>query len=284
LVLATATTNYKGSKTLSARRIGVLGAGKQTRKNAVALLKDAIGSNPAEFYLVGSPFHDASRFAADYAIMAGHPVTIITETGDTGEDFSDYTDASFLERENPTEALQTVLSRGEGSSLLFAFAETDDEEPLLKSFLKAGVEVLDFAEGLYPVTLEDDGVPDEADLATVVEEPKAGKEHVEATPENVSTVADDDAGLEPEVDPTEVVTDEAQQPAVKPARKPRAPKALKVVDSREDEPGDPNDTPLALADLGDYEEILALGKAVKVLLDYVAKAGDTGKVLNVNVG
>jgi hypothetical protein len=269
---------YRREALLSATRIGVLGGGKQTRKNAVALLKDFIGDRQVEIYVVGDPFDDASRFAADYALMAGVPTSIFTAE-DSTENFDDYEGATFFTRENPVEALTTVLARGQESVLLYCFAETDGEEEVLKGFLTAGVQVLDYADGLYPVTLEDDGT----ETPEVVET-------VEVTEANVAVLADDDLGLEPETttEPAaveddgfapepevEVIADEAQQPEQAPAKKPRARKGspLKVVDEQVAESAVSDET----------TELIELGRAIKTLLDYVAKASNTGKTVNVQV-
>ena len=232
-----------------------MGAGKQSRKNAVALLKDFIGSRSVEIFVLATPFDDSARFAADFALMAGIPVTLI-HAEDSTENFGDYSDAKVIAKPAGEEvsSLQTVLQRGTDSNLLFAFAETDEEEDIVKGFLTAGVSVLDFAEGLYPVTLEDDGVPDATQADTAAFAP---------APDEVKVVDPPTDGLEPETVP-DLVPDEAQQPAVSP--KARAPRKAAV----KAEPV--QDVPLALDTTLDVDrEAEALGAALRVILDYLKK-------------
>jgi hypothetical protein len=111
-----------------------------------------------------------------------------------------------------------------------------------------------------------------------------------STEANVAVLADDDLGLEPETttEPAaveddgfapepevEVIADEAQQPEQAPAKKPRARKGspLKVVDEQVAESAVSDET----------TELIELGRAIKTLLDYVAKASNTGKTVNVQV-
>jgi hypothetical protein len=145
--------------------IGVLGTGTLTRKNAVALIKDAITPYDDVRLMVGAQaFTEAARFAADFATEADGVRLIVYDSG-SKVDFvdTDYPEADFKPSDNVVDSLIKACS-----IVLYAFdeAEPEGQEAEIEQALRAGNTVLDLCGGLFPLELgpDDPGapVPDEA--------------------------------------------------------------------------------------------------------------------------
>lgn len=153
----------------------VLGSGNLTRKNAVALIKDATsGHDEVTLFVSAQHFTDAVRFAADMADEASFRLRVY-DTGLTEVDFdpADYPAAEFLGTEDGIAAIFKALSPG--GTVLYAYDEDEPEgqEAEITAALRAGLTVLDLCGGLFPLELgpEDEAPPvtqpDEAQQAPV---------------------------------------------------------------------------------------------------------------------
>ena len=158
--------------------VAVLGDGTMTRKHTVALLDDYKTATPDLRLLIPADdesFSDAVRFAADWALDRGVDLVFFvgSDTSDT-PDFEDYGGVLTTEVDDVVDALTSAAD-----SLFLAWneEEAEDYEALAEESIKAGKQVFDLTDGLFPIVLEQDS-PGEASS-----EPEAAPEPAAATPE-----------------------------------------------------------------------------------------------------
>lgn len=196
--------------------VAVLGDGASTRKNTVALLNDWHAANKITAVAVSGneqDFHDAPRHAADWALQTlgaeGLAIIVDGEEAYDKESVADYVDEGVkIKMSGEQSASYIVHNRATHIFLAFPEENTAPLEKIAETALRAGKQVFDLTDGLFPIALDETEpsdstepgtpTPDES-LVTVVSEPKDGKEVVE--PEAV----------EPEVSEPEIPGDEAQQ-------------------------------------------------------------------------
>lgn len=147
--------------------VAVLGTGTLTRKNAVALFKDATtDQEDVRVFISAQHYTDAARFLADHEGVSVH----VFDTGaSTDYDPADYPDAKVYSTEDAITSLAKV-----GDVVLYAYNEDEPEgqEAELTTILRTGAKVLDLCGGLFPLELGPEDKADEAQQAPVKEEPK----------------------------------------------------------------------------------------------------------------